>query len=246
MTDLSKRISVDAVSAGLASAGISPIIFIIDKSIMEAASGKAESISHSIKRSATTLFRSPATFLTSVPFLILYSVYFATYFTANAYDTISTIKSKDWAHQTTGFGKFLATTTVNLSSCVFKDFHYAKLFGIGAPRSMPYTSLLLFSARDSLTVFASFNVPPILAPAIGLNVAQLVTPCAMQLLSTPMHLLGLDVYNRDNKTVGDRLAVVRKGYINSTMARICRILPAFGVAGIINRDVRTYGMKRLQ
>lgn len=242
MPEIASRLLVDAVSAACASAGISPIIFAIDKSIMEAASGKSTSIVHSLRHSGTQLLKSPVAFFTSLPFILLYSVYFSTYMTANVYDTLSNIRAKDWAEQSSDFGKFLATTSVNLSSCVYKDFHYAKLFGTGPPRKMPGISLLLFAARDSLTVFASFNVPPLVAPFVGLNLAQLATPCAMQLLSTPMHLMGLDVYNRSKVGLRDRLGVVRGGYVKSTVARICRILPAFGIAGIVNRDVRTYGM----
>lgn len=241
MSDLGMRLVIDAASAGLTSAAISPVIFMIDKSIMESASGRADSIMHSIRRTTLSLIRHPITFFSSLPFVLLYSVYFATYMSANTYDTLAS-KSGNWSNQHNTFGKFLTTTSVNLTSCVYKDFRYAKLFGTGLPRKMPVSSIILFSARDSLTVFASFNVPPLLAPAIGLNVAQLITPCAMQLLSTPMHLLGLDVYNRNKATFKDRLNTVQQGYLRSTAARICRILPAFGFAGIINRTTRQKGM----
>ncbi|CCG80952.1 Uncharacterized membrane protein C365.16 [Taphrina deformans PYCC 5710] len=247
MSDLLTRLCVDVCSAGISAAAISPVIFVIDKSIMEATSGKANSIKASIKASTTSFLTKPRAFLSSVPFLLLYSVYTATYCTANIVDTVSHIDAKDaqsWARQTTGYGKFLATTTVNLSACVYKDMRYAKFYGVGAPRKMPLASLMLFSARDSLTVFASFNIPVLLAPMLGLNVAQILTPCAMQFISTPLHLLGLDIYNRTGQTMQNRLVTVRAGYWRSSFARICRILPAFGVGGVLNRNLREAGMVR--
>lgn len=246
MTDLILRFGTDVCSAGLSAAAIAPFIFIVDKSIMEATSGKAKSITASIKSSARSLVHQPLGFFGSVPFLLLYSVYSATYCTANFVDTASNLGSTDvetWSRQTTGFGKFLATTAVNLTASVYKDMRYAKFYGMGAPRQMPVASLALFSARDSLTVFASFNVPALLAPTFGLNAAQIITPCAMQFVSTPLHLLGLDIYNRSDQSAQSRLRTVGARYWRSSMARICRILPAFGVGGVLNREIRERGMK---
>ncbi|KAJ5222689.1 uncharacterized protein N7469_008929 [Penicillium citrinum] len=71
---------------------------------------------------------------------------------------------------------------------------------------IPLTSYTLFCLRDSVTIFASFNVPPLIAPMIPdfmastpgtkAAVAQFACPALMQFFSTPMHLLGLDLYNR--------------------------------------------------
>lgn len=131
---------------------------------------------------------------------------------------------------------------VNLSVCVYKDQTFAKAFGVGPPKVMPRTTLVLFAARNSFTVLASFNLPPLLAPTLGLNVAQLVTPCAMQFLSTPIHLYALDLFNRADQLVNSRIAFIQRRYLSSSFARVCRILPAFGIAGILNREVRATGM----
>lgn len=243
---LPSRFAIDLVSAAAASATISPVISIIDRSIIEATSGKSPSILQSMRTSSRQLLRTPASFLTSLPFLLLYGVYFATYATANLLDTVQTRALPEWSKQTNGFGKFAATTVVNLSACVYKDVRYAKMFGTGQPRPLPKVSYALFSGRDSLTIFASFNLPALLAPYTGLNVAQLTVPCAMQFLSTPMHLLGLDVYNRSNKSTKSRWHEVKQRYWKSTAARIMRILPAFGIGGIVNRDARQFGMRIIQ
>lgn len=248
MGDIFARLGVDVLSAGASAAVISPVIFIVDKSIMEATSGKQDSIRSSVRNSVSSLVHRPLAFLGSVPFLILYSVYSATYCAANFVDTAATSSLGDaasWKKQTAGYPKFVATTSINLSASVYKDMRYAKFFGIGPPRRITPSSMLLFGSRDSLTVFASFNVPQLLAPYIGLNVAQVVTPCAMQFLSTPLHLLGLDIYNRPDQTSSSRLRKVAEGYWRSSFARICRILPAFGVGGVLNREIRGRGMSAL-
>jgi hypothetical protein len=134
------------------------------------------------------------------------------------------------------------------------------MFGTSSSRrGVPPVSLALFALRDSFTVAASFNLPPILAPHIPVhmlpifmrgferqNIAQFVAPAAVQVLSTPMHLLGLDYYNNPKHGLGERSAVVRSMFLSSWMARIVRIVPAFGVGGVVNAKVRKRLMKKLE
>jgi hypothetical protein len=82
----------------------------------------------------------------------------------------------------------------------------------------------------------------------GQTVAQFLAPATIQIFSTPMHLLGLDMYNRNGKgiTWGDRFKMVRMNWAVSTAARICRIVPAFGVGGVVNAKVRMSLISRLE
>jgi hypothetical protein len=73
------------------------------------------------------------------------------------------------------------------------------------------------------------------------SAAQFVTPAAVQLVSTPLHLLGLDLYNRPNVAAGGpdgRMSRVLRDWAKSAAARMCRIIPAFGVGGVVNTKVR--------
>lgn len=70
------------------------------------------------------------------------------------------------------------------------------------------------------------------------SAAQFITPAAVQLVSTPLHLLGLDLYNRPGASSGERSAKVLRDWAKSAAARICRIVPAFGVGGVVNMKVR--------
>lgn len=120
---------------------------------------------------------------------------------------------------------------------------------------MPAVSYALFAARDALTVFASFNLPPLVAPYVPLAVAsgvdleryvsraaaaQFLAPAGIQLVSTPLHLLGLDLYNRSGGRVGwrSRVGKVGRDWLGSSLARMARIVPAFGVGGVVNSGVR--------
>lgn len=205
----------------------------------------------------------PQTLLLSKPFALIFMLYGGTYLTANTLDTAtSTVQNKPATHVTSGTAKFASSSAANIGLCIYKDQVFVRLFGPpsgGAPRPVTLPSYLLFAARDCLTIFASFNVPPLLGPVLtrhvgdevqrymsGQTLAQFMAPAAVQLVSTPVHLLGLDIYNREGRLGWrDRWAAVRKNWAISTAARICRIVPAFGVGGVVNVKVRRNLMERL-
>lgn len=81
------------------------------------------------------------------------------------------------------------------------------------------------------------------------SVAQFVTPAAVQLVSTPLHLLGLDLYNRPGVgmlSADGRATRVVRDWAKSAAARMCRIVPAFGVGGVVNMKVRKNFMGKLE
>lgn len=161
-----------------------------------------------------------------------------------------------------------------MSICVFKDTRFARIFGAQGqnssssspskptsprPLPIPKTSLGLFCLRDSLTIFASFNVPTLLSPHIPdflastpsskTALAQFSIPASVQFLSTPVHLLGLDLYNRQpagGLPTVDRWTRVKRDYLPSCMARIGRIVPAYGCGGVVNTKLRTKFMDSLK
>ena len=155
--------------------------------------------------------------------------------------------------------------------CVYKDSQFAKMFGNATASSpaakIPKLSYALFACRDSLTIFASFNLPAMIAPRLAelppsvkekfsrilstesgrANTAQFLTPAAMQVFSTPLHLLGLDLFNRQgNLGFGERTLQVTKNWAVCAFARMGRIVPAFGIGGVVNANTRGNMMKRLE
>ncbi|KAG7287332.1 hypothetical protein NEMBOFW57_006841 [Staphylotrichum longicolle] len=259
--NLALRLGADLVSAASAAVLVAPIISIIDRSIMENASGRRPLVD-SLKSSLKTLLRHPHRVILSKPFGLIFALYGGTYLTANALDTAtSTVRALPPTHVTSGTAKFAASSAANIGICIYKDQVFVRLFGPPGvvPRPVTLPSYLLFAARDCMTIFASFNVPPLLGPVLsrklgdevqrhvsGQTMAQFAPPAVVQLASTPVHLLGLDIYNRPGADGWrDRWAVVRKNWTVSTAARICRIVPAFGVGGVVNFKVRRGLMERL-
>ncbi|KAJ6447249.1 hypothetical protein O9K51_02024 [Purpureocillium lavendulum] len=268
--NLPARFAADLASATAAGALIAPVISIIDRSIMENASGRAPSLSASLRASLAALLARPRSVLLSRPTSLVLLLYAGTYLTANALDTVSSAaRGRPASAVSAGPAKFAASSTANVALCVYKDRQFVRLFGAVAsssssPRPVPLPCYALFTLRDCITIFASFNLPPLLAPRIdarlsadlrrrvsGLTAAQFLAPAAVQLVSTPLHLLGLDLYNRPSAPGHrlpwrDRWAAVRSNWLVSAAARVCRIVPAFGVGGVVNTKVRRNLMERLE
>lgn len=234
---------------------------------MENASGRA-SLGASVKNSLRNLLLRPHTMLFSRPVALIFAVYGGTYLTANILDTTtSTLQNKPATHVTSGTAKFASSSAANIFMGIYKDQVYARMFGpVGqAVRRVPASSYALFTLRDCMTIFASFNVPPLLGPAVsqrmseemrkrisGQTIVQFAAPAFVQIVSTPVHLLGLDLYNRPRcangtglPTWSDRLAQVYKNWGISVAARLCRIIPAYGAAGVVNVKVRRTLMEKL-
>ena len=213
----------------------------------------------SLKEQANAFLLRPHRFLTSKPFALIFMLYSGTYITANSLDTFkSTTKNRAASSTTSGPSKFAATSAANLSLCLYKDSQFTKMFSTVSARAIPPVTYALFATRDCLTIFASFNLPPIIAPKLPLSeaaegyisrasAAQFLAPAAIQLISTPFHLMGLDFYNRNGGTsFADRVSKVRVDWLKSSVARMCRIVPAFGFGGVVNNGLRARFMKKLE
>ncbi|KAK0672550.1 hypothetical protein QBC41DRAFT_380476 [Cercophora samala] len=247
------RLGADLVSAASAAVLVAPIISIIDRSIMENASGRSPLLT-SLRTSLASFLTSPKAMFLSKPFGLIFALYGGTYLTANTLDTyLSASQSLAPSHVSSGPAKFFASSAANIGICIYKDQVFVRLFGPpGVARPVALPSYALFAARDCMTIFASFNVPGLLGPRIqerlgdgwrrsgptGATMAQFAAPAAVQVLSTPVHLWGLDIYNRPGVGGGERLRQVVKNWGVSTAARVCRIVPAFGVGGVVNSKVR--------
>ncbi|RHY08082.1 hypothetical protein DYB25_009191 [Aphanomyces astaci] len=239
---VAKKVVIDVVAAAAASLLVSPTITAIDRAIIENASGKRV-LMQGIKDISMDFVRNPLSFVRRKDFLLIYGLYVATYATANVIDTVSDVIESD-----SKLPKLIGTTAVNVTLCVAKDREYARMFGLFAPTKFPLASLGLFAMRDALSVGATFVAPPMVShlfeAQLGMSessahsTALLVCPSLAQLISTPLHLLSLDLYNHKVATPHARLAFISKEYIKSAAARISRTLPAFGVGGIGNKHMR--------
>lgn len=226
-----------------------PAISIVDKAIVSNASG-LEPLVPCLINNCKTLFSNPVYFFKQPSFLFIWGVYSGTYIVANSIEAICERK------QTSSFyPKFFGSSFANVTLSVLKDKAFARMFGKGDPRPMPTMSLGLFGTRDSMTILASFSLPGLISQRLQDDFkvgkltadtsAQLVTPVSMQILSTPLHLLGLDLYNRSAVSGADRIAFVKQEYLKTVLARMARIFPAFGIGGVVNKYVRKTGNEKL-
>eukprot|EP00397_Hematodinium_sp_SG-2012_P046283 GEMP01052231.1.p1 GENE.GEMP01052231.1~~GEMP01052231.1.p1 ORF type:complete len:270 (+),score=47.78 GEMP01052231.1:72-812(+) len=233
----------DVAASGTASFFVSPIVTTIDKAIISNASGR-QKLMPCMKENFSLLAARPDKFLALREFRLIWGVYWATYASANLTDTVC----KD--RQISAIAPvLLVTTAVNMTTCIWKDKEFTRMFGTIAAKSVPKMTYLLFAIRDSLTILASFTIVPFVAKALEernirpfdftpRTTAQLTCPMAVQVFSTPLHLLGLDLYNRPDVSAASRTKFVGCEYIKSAAARMFRILPAFGIGGVGNTYFR--------
>lgn len=236
---------VYAYEAGAALAStvvVAPIIAIVDKAIFSNASGK-ETLVASLRSSTADVLLRPMTFLRSPSFWWIWIVYGGTYTAAN-WITVACERSG----RVPDAPKFVVSSVTNVSLSLAKDRAFSRMYGVVAPKPVPVPSLSLFAVRDSMSILASFILPSKIAanlhtqhgwdPARADVAAQLTVPLAAQIFSTPLHLLGMDIYNRPGLTVAERSSFVLKEYVKTTLARMARVLPAFGAGGVLNKAVR--------
>ncbi|KAJ3414154.1 hypothetical protein HDV05_007016 [Chytridiales sp. JEL 0842] len=268
-----KKLAVEWTAAACSAFLISPFISIIDKAIFCNASGR-QRLGDSIKDGFKTMLFRPHVFVRQPSFLIVYGLYTSTYVVANTIEAVS-----HYTNTNPFYYKFVGTSLANVSLSAVKDVYFTRAFAKetaapaaptttttkGAPaaaaasavikKKVPFRSYSLYTIRDSLTIFASFNLPGLLASHLNENYsvpltqartfAQLFTPCAVQLTSSPLHLLGMDFYNRPQATVGERVSFIKREYVKTTAARIGRIFPAYGIGGVANTFFRKQGRTML-
>lgn len=203
----------------------------------------------SVRASIAALAFRPHHFILTRPFGVMLLLYSSTYLSANLIDTASSTANGTPASSTTsGLVKFGTVSTVNVSLALYKDSQFARIFGKAIGRTVPSASYAPFIVRDCLTIFASFNLPAMIAPnlpepldhSIGrMWTAQLAAPALVQPLGTPLHLLGLDLYNRIQPTpLLERMRKVWLDWPSASLARMCRVIPAFGIGGVANSSIR--------
>ena len=213
-------------------------VTVFDRSVIQFANGSAKSLSRALGKGFLEVLRSPLACMMGKDNLAVFSVYGATYIAKNSAEITSNHYGVDkfWP-------VFFASTLVNSSMGLMKDRFLATMFGKGPSGAFPLTSYVSFLARDSVIVGASFNGPSIVSPwlqhATGKSaevcdvVAQLGCPAAAQIFGTPLHMLGLDFYNRpSNISLSTRAASAMKSSVGPIGARMARQCYVFGFGSL--------------
>jgi len=224
------QLVVDLFSATVSSFLASPFVTILDQAVSCNSSGKRE-LFQEIKACARAFIHHPIRFCKSPAFLWVWGLYASTYAAHNITETLCV--SKDIQASTP---KFVSASIVNMSMVLAKDRAFTRMFGIIAPTRLPLQTYGLFACRDLLTVFASFYLPEKITN--HQKYAQFICPLAIQFVSTPLHLIGLDLYNRKDATFAQRVEIVKTQYWKSALMRSARIIPAISVGSVCNLSIR--------
>ena len=241
------RLAGDCVAAAAASISVSPVVTAMDRAITRNAAG-AQRLWPAMFEGLGQLIRQPIRNVRSTPTKWLMLVYSATYAGANAAHTLSVYLGIKPA-----LPVLAASTSGNMSTGIAKDRAFARMYGVVAAKGMPLPSYGLFFSRDVLAMAFVFTLPPLVTPAITKAVddydlpltpaqtslaTRLTTPVVSQLFSTPLHLLGLAVYNNTGGGVAAHLRTLRETYPETVTLRMLRIIPAFSVGGVVNASLR--------
>ncbi|KAJ5699070.1 hypothetical protein N7462_001075 [Penicillium macrosclerotiorum] len=262
---LFRRLAGDVGAAVISATLVAPAVTIIDRALVEKSTFNQPLI-RGLRTHAISAFKSPARFVFQAPFGLIWALYGATYVVANGSDTIG----RALKAPATGMITFLSTTMVNVPLGVWKDIRFAQIFGtqrtagdVGAVReSLVQTrgaaraATAIFLLRDSVTIFGSFTLAPRLADVIPDDIAshpaakpvitQLTVPVLTQLVASPLHSLGLDLYMRQHAVpFSNRLVQSQRHLASSTVLRCIRIIPAFGFGCLANLELREMFHRKL-
>jgi len=274
---LLQKLGGDVLCAATVTAVAAPFLTIVDKALVERAAG-AKSVLGSAQESLTFMLRHPVRYLKSPTFLWMWATYAATYSAANSLQTVTEYRQAVRNQSTSCTAVFLGTTATNSTASMLKDRAYARLFGtqhhpnvMTNNHSVPKLSYAVWVARDFTVIGSSFILPdrvaPLLQTTLGCSastaaqVAQVTTPVVAQVVAGPLHVLGLDFYNRPGTTfrdaggwkrtalmhgIVDRSRFVLSCFSEVVAARIVRIVPGYGIAGIWNKSLRTKWREQVQ
>jgi hypothetical protein len=250
---------VAMVSGCAAAVAVAPFLMCVDRGVVAAAAGTAPggSLFRAIASVAGEFVTKPKIAFTSPALWMVAGVYGGTYFAKNVSDVVIE-RTGVGGSPIAQAGKFAVVTSTNMGGSILKDAAFAKLFGAGAaatgaPPVVPLASYALFALRDCLTIGGAFFVPDVMRDALVASgnvrdaaagaAAQLASPPLMQVVCTPMHLLALNFVNAPGATAAARMAVMKKSTPAALLARSLRMLPAYGVGGILNTSLTLQGRR---
>lgn len=260
---LKEKLFGDVVVGASVTLAIAPVLTIIDKAIVQSASGN-HTLARSTMESMQGMLTNPLKTVKSPAFLLVWGVYAGTYCTANSLKTL--VEHKSYIDESRNNGKtntaelgkvgiFLGTTAVNSGLAMLKDKAYAQLYGSNPTKSIiPRWTYAMWIARDLSVIGSSFVLPDIVYPKLvdaygfeektARSICQIALPVGAQFVASPLHYMGLDLYNRNlgsmtlRESIIDRSKSLYRGVLPVTIARIARIAPGYGFAGVFNTKLR--------
>ena len=159
---------------------------------MENAASSKHPLLSTLKSHVVCSFRHPRLFFAAKPFFYVWTLYAATYATANSVESVAKAFASKADQVLVSSVTFLSTCLVNVPLGVWKDVRFVQLYGRPtAASSIPTTPLAAkagaaasqrppaqpakvprivgatFLLRDAITIFGSINLPPMLSPLLS-------------------------------------------------------------------------------
>jgi hypothetical protein len=234
---LPMQLAADLVPSAIAAALCAPLVVCIDQAVTLSASRKQD-LWPVLSDKIRGMINAPIAFFKSAAFLWVWMVYFLTYGSANMARTVAETYGVPEA-----LPVLLTSTIANMSGSLAKDTGFARMYGTadkddaGKGRRMPRATIVAWLARDALTMAFVFTLPGMLAGVLPDLACRLGTPIVAQYFTTPLHLLGLQMYNVPGGHVSAQLSAVRAAFKATVAARQLRIFPAFFVGGVTNKGL---------
>jgi len=209
---------------------------VIDRSVTQFANGSAPSLRKAMASGVRNVFRSPVTCFMGLDNRAVFGVYGMTYATKNGVNE----SCKEYGIDAQ-WPIFFSTVVVNGGLGIMKDKYLAKMFGSGGV-NFPLASYIAFLTRDAWLIGTSFVGAPLVGPIVedytGLStvvsdcIAQICVPACGQLVATPIHLAGLDFYNRPKLDLSTRVSDAIKASRGPILVRMFRQGYVFGFGSL--------------
>ena len=265
-----RTVPVDWMASFCAASCVSPAVGIIDRAFTQNAAGThtiRKSVFESLRSlffRPHQYFRKPDFWLLCT----VYSATYGSANSFDSYykyvNTKRGIENASQKSATQELVKILGVSGVNTLGCIWKDKMFAQMcrptdnIGKGAasavkavkPPRMPAIVYAIWFVRDSTVIWASFTFPSHIAKIMhekfGFNedrsflAAQFLGPVFSMTWATPLHLIGLDLYNHPNNNLRQRMQFLRQKYVASMLTKMIRIVPPFAIGPACNKYFREY------
>ncbi|CAN9471102.1 unnamed protein product [Alternaria alternata] len=182
----------DVAAATISATAISPILTVIDRSVVENAAPANQPLLSTLRTNILNSVRRPRLLFATKPFLYMWTLYAATYTTANAVESIGTALTAGADRILISSITFISTCLVNVPLGVWKDVRFVQTYGrsveqvkfskmVGNTRAVASptrststaratrssrTVAATFLFRDAITIFGSISLPPMLSSAL--------------------------------------------------------------------------------
>lgn len=216
---------------------VAPVVATVDVAVVENAAGR-NTLRQSILRSMNSIVFSPGMYVRSFEFRWISGIYFSTYVANNLVELFCGQKGTS-----TVLPKLIFVTLANMLTTMWKDAAFAPRFGGKIGERVGIPTHLVWTLRNVLTIAAAFEVPALLAArlrraglsaGVSANLSQFLSPILGQVILTPIHLLGLDLFNFPKAGWLDKARRIKGLYKYNTLVRMVRMGGAYGIGGVTN------------